>query len=438
MTETTASRFRDVYIVDVARTPFLKAKSKPGPFSASDLAVNAGRQLLERQPFSPTDLDEVVLGCVMPSPDEANIARLVALRLGCGKSVPAWTVQRNCASGMQALDSARKDIALGKCDLVLAGGTEAMSRAPLLYNEGMTNWFAGLASAKSFPAKLKEMLAFRPWFLSPVIALLRGLTDPFVNLSMGQTAENLAYRFNITRQQMDEFALTSHQRVQQAQESKHLNEVRTVFDTRGAYYSEDDGVRKDSSIEKLATLKPFFDKKFGSVTAGNSSQVSDGAAMLILASKEAIRKYRLPVLARIVDIEWAGVDPAEMGLGPVYAVNTLLKRQNLQMQDIDFWEINEAFAAQVLACLAAFKSDDYCKQNLGRDHALGAIDPSKLNVDGGAIALGHPVGASGARIALHLTEILKQRHAKLGVASICIGGGQGGAMLIENTTEVLA
>ena len=160
--------------------------------------------------------------------------------------------------------------------------------------------------------------------------------------------------------------------------------------------------------------------------------------MLILASKEAVRKYRLPVLARIVDIEWAGVDPAEMGLGPVYAVNTLLKRQNLQMQDIDFWEINEAFAVQVLACLAAFKSDDYCKQNLGRDHALGEIDPAKLNVDGGAIALGHPVGASGARIALHLTEILKQRNAKLGIASICIGGGQGGAMLIENTTEVLA
>lgn len=438
MTDNVTSSLRDVYIVDVARTPFLKAKSRPGTLSASDLAVNVGKQLLDRQPFTPDQLDEVILGCVMPSPDEANIARVVALRLGCGNAIPAWTVQRNCASGMQAIDSAVKDIRLGKANLVLAGGTEAMSRAPLLYNDNMTNWFAGMMSAKSFGAKLKEMTAFRPSFLKPVIALMRGLTDPIVNLTMGQTAENLAYRFNITREQMDEFAMRSHQRVMRAQADLHLKEVQTVFDTRGNYYSEDDGVRRDTSMEKLASLKPFFDKKFGSVTAGNSSQVSDGAALLILASKEAVRKYRLPVLARVVDTEWAGLDPAEMGLGPVYATNELLKRQNLSFNDIDYWEINEAFAAQVLGCLAAFESDEYCKQHLNRESALGKIAPDKLNVDGGAIALGHPVGASGARIAMHMTEILKRENAKLGIATICIGGGQGGAMLIENTAEVLA
>lgn len=436
MTATTTSFMRDVYIVDGARTPFLKAKGKPGPFSASDLAVKAGKELLGRQFFPPTAIDEVVVGCVMPSPEEANIGRLIALRLGCGQSIPAWTVQRNCASGMQALDSAAKDIALGRCDLVLAGGTESMSRAPLLYNEGMTNWLAGLASAKGFKAKFKEWLRFKPAYLKPVIALLKGLSDPYVNLSMGQTAENLAYRFHITREQMDKFSLESHQLAAAGQEHHHFGEVMSVFGNSGDFYIADDGIRNDSSMEKLAKLKPFFDKTFGSVTAGNSSQVSDGAALLLLASKEAVQKYQLPVLARIVDVEWAGLDPAEMGLGPVYATSKLLQRYNMQMNDIDYWEINEAFAAQVLGCLAAWESEEYCRQYLGLNHAMGTLDRSKLNVDGGAVALGHPVGASGARIVLHLAQVLKRENAKNGIATICIGGGQGGAMLIENVSEV--
>ncbi|TAK73209.1 MAG: acetyl-CoA C-acetyltransferase [Gammaproteobacteria bacterium] len=435
MIELISSR-REVYIVDGARTPFLKAKGQPGPFSASDLALQAGRELLSRQPFSPKELGEVVIGCVMPSADEANIGRVISLRLGCGKTIPAWTVQRNCASGMQALDSAIKDIGMGRHDLVLAGGTEAMSRAPLLFNEGMVKWMAALNSAKGWKGKLKAYTQFKPTYLRPVIALLKGLTDPLVNLNMGQTAENLAYRFNITREQMDQFAFESHQLAAAAQEQHHFSEVLPAFGTSGDLYTTDDGIRRDSSMEKLATLKPFFDKKFGSVTAGNSSQVSDGAALLILASKEAVKKYHLPVLARIVDVEWAGVDPAEMGLGPVYAVSKLLQRFNLQMNDIDYWEINEAFAAQVLACLAAWENEDYCRQNLGLSQALGRIDRSRLNVDGGAIALGHPVGASGARIALHLAEVLRRQQAKRGIATICIGGGQGGAMLIEQVSEV--
>lgn len=426
------SFMRDVYIVDGARTPFLKAKGKPGPFSASDLAVNAGKELLERQSFSPKDLDEVVVGCVMPSPDEANIGRIIALRLGCGNATPAWTVQRNCASGMQALDSAAKDIASGRHDLVLAGGTEAMSRAPLLFSDDYTNWISGVMGAKGWKAKLGAYSQFKPVYLKPVIALLRGLHDPIVNLSMGQTAENLAYRFNITREQMDLFSLESHKRAAAAQDENHFSEIEAAFGNRGDFYTADDGIRRDSSLEKLSTLKPFFDKKFGSVTAGNSSQVSDGAAMLLLASREAVEKYELPTLGRIVDVQWAGVDPAEMGLGPVYATHKLLQNQNLQMNEIDYWEINEAFAAQVLGCLAAWESDDYCKKNLGTPGALGTIDRSKLNVDGGAIALGHPVGASGARIVLHLLEVLKRQNASKGVATICIGGGQGGAMLIEN------
>jgi acetyl-CoA C-acetyltransferase len=430
------TNMRDVYIVDGARTPFLKAKGKPGPFSASDLGVKAARELLQRQSFAPTDLDEVIVGCVMPNVDEANIARLIALRVGCGNAMPAWTVQRNCASGMQALDSAYNDIASGRANLVLAGGTEAMSRAPLLYNDGMTNWMAGLMTAKNWKMKLTEYAKFRPSFLKPVIALLQGLRDPIVNLSMGQTAENLAYRFHISRHEMDEFSLQSHQRVLAAQEEKHLDEIETVYADNGSFFNLDEGVRSDTTMEKLASLKPFFDKKFGSVTAGNSSQVSDGAAMLLLASKDAVQKYRLPVLAKIVNTKWAGVDPAEMGLGPVYATHQLLKSQHLDMNNIDYWEINEAFAAQVLGCLAAWNSDEYCRKYLGIDRKMGAIDPARLNVDGGAIALGHPVGASGARIVLHLAQTLRRNNAKKGVATICIGGGQGGAMLIENVSEV--
>lgn len=434
--DTRSNMRREVYIVDGLRTPFLKARGKPGSYSASDLAVNAGRELLSRQPFSPSDLGEVVLGCMMPSPDEANIGRVVALRLGCGKAVPAWTVQRNCASGMQALDSAIKDIATGRHNLVLAGGTEAMSRSPLLFNNKMVNWLAGLSSAKTPMAKLKQMINFRPGFLAPVVALLRGLSDPMVNLSMGQTAENVAYRFNISREQMDAFAMASHQRVAHAEDQKYFSDVTPAFSYNGEFATSDDGVRRDTTMEKLAKLKPIFDKKFGTVTAGNSSQVTDGAALLLLASKEAVKKYNLPVLARIVDTEWAGLDPAEMGLGPVYASTALMRRYNLRMDDIDYWEINEAFAAQVLGCVAAWEDEKYCRDFLGLDHAFGKLDMNRLNVDGGAIALGHPVGASGARIVLRLVEILKRQNAQRGVATICIGGGQGGAMLIENVSEV--
>lgn len=435
MSESTTYQ-RDVYLIDGARTPFLKAKGKRGPFSASDLAVKAGRELLDRQPFLAKDLDEVVIGCMMPSPDEANIARLIALRLGCGKTVPAFTVQRNCASGMQALDSAAKDIASGRCNLVLAGGTEAMSRAPLIYNDKMSDWIASLSMARDWKTRLKDWTHFRPGYLKPVIALLRGLTDPVVNLSMGQTAEILAYRFNITREQMDAFAVESQERAAAAEGTPALAEIKTVYANSGDFYLQDDGVRPGTTVEKLATLKPIFDKKFGSVTAGNSSQVTDGAALLILASKEAVEKYNLPVLARICDTQWAGVEPAEMGLGPVYAANQILQRNKLDMNNIDYWELNEAFAAQVLACLAAWESDEYCRNNLGRDRALGRIDQSRLNVNGGAIAIGHPVGATGARIVLHLAEVLKRQNAKKGIATLCIGGGQGGAMLIENVSGV--
>lgn len=428
---------RDVYIVDGSRTPFLKAGNKPNPLPAADLAVAAAKPLLERQPFAATEIGEVIIGCVGPSPAEANIARIIALRIGCGDKVPAWTVQRNCASGLQAIDSAVKDIAAGRHDLVLAGGTEAMSRSGILWNEEMVTWLADLSAAKTFPAKLLATLQFRPRFLTPVIALLKALTDPVVNLSMGQTAEKLAYMFKISRKEMDEYAVQSHQRVMAGMKNgNYAAELAPLFDWLGKYYQADTGVREDSNVAKLGTLKPVFDKPFGLVTAGNSSQVSDGAALLLLASADAIKKYNLKPLAKIRDVAWAALDPAIMGLGPAHVIAQLLQKNKLQIDQIDFWEINEAFACQVIACVKALADVEYCKNNFGTTQPIGNLDYAKLNVDGGAVAIGHPVGASGARLPLHLAHTLQKNKAKLGIASLCIGGGQGGGILIENVAEI--
>src|SRR6266705_2037871 len=237
-----------------ARTPFLKARNRPGPFSASDLAVQAGRALLMRMPFAPDALDEVILGCASPSPDEVNIGRVVALRMGCGEKVPGWTVMRNCASGMQALDSAMTNIRVGRSNLVLAGGVDALSRAPLLYSEKMVLWFADLSAAKTLGQKAGAFLKLKPaQMLTPIIGIMKGLTDPMVGLLMGQTAENLAFRFGITRREMDEFSAESHRRVLAAQKAGHFDgEIVTLFDRDGKVYTTDDGVREDSTPENLA------------------------------------------------------------------------------------------------------------------------------------------------------------------------------------------
>lgn len=426
---------REVYVVDGNRTPFLKAKGV-GPFSASDLAVAAGQPLLNRHPFSANEIDEVIIGSAMPGPDEANIARVVALRLGCGHNVPAFTVMRNCASGMQALDNAAMQIASGRSDLVLAGGTDAMSHAPLLFNQKMADWLARWIAAKTAGQKATLVTKFKLSFLVPVIGLLRGLTDPIVGLNMGQTAEKLAFNFHISREQMDAFANESHHRLARAYEEGRMTEVSPIFDNKGKIYKQDDGFRSDSSAEKLSTLRPFFDKKYGMVTAGNSSQITDGACLLLLASADAIKKYSLPVLGKIVDSQWSALDPSEMGLGPVYAATPILKRHHLKVDDIDCWEINEAFAAQVLACIAAWDDEEFCRTHLGMKEAFGAPSLEKLNKEGGAIAVGHPIGASGARIVLHVLQNLQQTGGQKGMAAICIGGGQGGAMYLERGDDL--
>jgi len=388
---------RPVYIVDGARTPFLKAGSAPGPFSPVDLAVQCGRPLLARQPFAPTDIEEVILGCVNVPAAEVNPGRVAALRLGCGTETPGWTVQRNCASGQQSIDTAWRYVAAGHGDLILAGGAEALSHAPLLYSKTGAAWFARFMTAKSMGDKLAALAAFRPGVLKPEISILTGLTDPVMKINMGQTAEVLAHRFNISRAEMDAYAVRSHHRLAAAHAEGRLPELEAMVDRKGSVYDFDNGVRPDNSPEQLAKLKPAFERPFGKVTAGNSSQITDGASWTIVASEDAMKRHGLKPIARIIGA----------------------------------WELNEAFAAQVIACLKAWTDKDFCRDLLGLDKAFGEVDEETLNVDGGAIALGHPVGTSGNRITLHLIHVMRRLGARLGIASECIGGGMGGAMLLE-------
>ena len=423
---------RPVYIVDGARTPFLRARGKPGPFTPVDLAVQCGRPLLMRQPFAPDAFDMVVLGCVNVIADEMNPARVAALRLGMGASMPAWTVQINCGTGMLAIDDAFRAIEGGKADLVLAGGTEALSHAPLVLSREATEWFASFATAKGPLDSVSALTGLRARFAKPVIGLERGLTDPITDMNMGQTAELVGHLFSISRQQADAYALESHQRLARAQTEGFLEgEVMPAVDRDGTLHDKDDGVRPDSSMDKLAKLNPVFEKPYGKVTPGNSSQITDGASWVILASEEAVKKHKLKPLARLVDSEWSALDPAIMGLGPTLSSTALMKRHGLSREDIGLWELNEAFAAQVLGCLAAWEDDTYSREVLGLETAFGAIDRNKLNVDGGAISLGHPVGTSGNRIVLHLVNAMRRLGETRGIATECIGGGLGGAMLIE-------
>jgi acetyl-CoA C-acetyltransferase len=423
---------RAVYIVDGSRTPFLKARSGPGPFTPVDLAVQCGRPLLARQPFAPDAFDQVILGCVNVIADEMNPARVAALRLGMGEKMVAFTVQINCGSGMQSIDTAFRYIREGHGDLILAGGAEALSHAPLVWPQHGVRWFAGLAGAKGLLAKITAALRLKPSYLKPIIGLERGLTDPVTDLNMGQTAEVVGHLFGITRAQADAYAAESHRRLAHAQGQGWLRgEIETAFARDGQFYDHDDGVRPDSSVDKLAQLRPVFERPWGQVTAGNSSQITDGASWVILASEDAVAKHGLTPKAVILDSQWSALDPAIMGLGPVLSATALLKRNNLGLQDVETWELNEAFATQVLGCLAAWNDDKFCREVLGLDGAAGSIDPAKLNVDGGAISLGHPVGCSGNRVVLHLVNAMKRLGTRRGVATECIGGGLGGAMLIE-------
>lgn len=392
----------------------------------------AGQQLALRQGKAMDAVEEVILGCGAPTSEAPNTARVAALRMGLDDSIPAYSVQRNCGSGMQSLDNAFQQIASGRHDVILAGGTDALSHAPLELSEDTAAWLGRLRKARGAGERLSVAAEFRPAMAQPVVSLERGLTDDVVKLGMGETAEVLAHEWGIARKDADAYAAQSHHRLARARRKGWLDrEVQPVFSRDGVVYDHDDGVRPDTDVEQLSRLEPAFEKPHGQVTPGNSSQVTDGACWTLLASEDAVEWLGLEPLGFIDDVEWAALDPARMGLGPVLAATPILKRHKLSLDDVALWEINEAFAAQVLACLAAWEDEAFCRERLGLDGALGRIDNDRLNVDGGAVALGHPVGASGTRIVLHALNALNRTSAKRAIATECIGGGQGGAMLLS-------
>jgi len=426
----------DIVLAAGIRSPWVRAGGTFKKEDAGHLGAHVARELLARTAIDPAEFDEVIVGCVGPPHDQANVARVIALRAGVPRHVPARTVARNCASGIEAVTTAAEAIRAGVGDLYLSLGVEVMSRYPLIFGDKMTGVFAKLATARSVGKKLSAIASFRPSFLAPRIALMEGLTDPVTDLLMGQTAELLARDFGITRADCDAYAAESHRRAAKARDAGRFEREIVPTLALGARTGDhsvlhDDSIRDDQSVEKLGKLRPYFEKPDGVVTVGNACGITDGAGALVVTTAERAEGLGLKPLARIKAWAWAGCDPARMGLGPVHATAKVLEASGVALSDIGAIELNEAFAAQVIACKRAFEDSDFGTEYLGRTGAVGTLDLKKTNVNGGAIAVGHPVGATGIRLLLAAAHELEVGDHELTLATLCIGGGQGGAVLLE-------
>ncbi|HTV39509.1 MAG TPA: thiolase family protein [Candidatus Sulfotelmatobacter sp.] len=426
-------------IVDGVRTPFCKMGSDLAPLGADELGRVAVNALLTRTGLDPAIVDEVIFGCVAQPADAANVARVIALRAGIPESVPAITVHRNCASGCEAVTQAWEKIAAGRGSVFIVGGAESMSNIPLLFQQTTAEKFSRVARAKTFGQRMKAFAAFRPRDFQPRIGLQLGLTDPVCGLNMGETAEVLAREFSISREDQDQFALCSHQRAIAARQ-KLADEIYPVFSGmtplgKSAGHDlavvQDNGPREGQTLEALAKLKPVFDRKTGSVTAGNSSQITDGAVALLVMTEKRAEELGLKPLGVLTGYAYAGCDPSRMGLGPLFAMAKAEAKTNLKIADADIIEINEAFAAQTLAVMRGAVSEKFARDHLNREQPLGEIVLEKLNVNGGAIALGHPVGATGARLVLTSLKEIQRRNARRALVTVCVGGGQGAALWLE-------
>jgi acetyl-CoA C-acetyltransferase/acetyl-CoA acyltransferase len=425
---------KPVYIIDGKRSPHAKAGADLKDVDAPFLGAYLVSHMMDKTSIPYDCIDEVIFGNTGTPAKYPNISRVIALEAGLDKKTSAYSVHRNCASGMEAVSQAFLKIASGRSDLIVAGGVENMSQMPLIYSKEMTELFVNVMKSKTVADRLKAVGSFRPPFLSPIIAIEQGLTDPFCGLNMGQTAEVLAREFDITRAMQDEYANASHHKAVAAQtEGRFDDEVLPLLvgEKLNKLLSQDVGPRAKSTVEGLGKMKPYFEKRSGTVTVGNACPITDGGSALLFASEEAVKKYNLEPIARMVDYHFHGLEPERMGMGPLLSMHGALERTNLSVNDMDLVEINEAFAAQLLAVTMACREDKYA-QRFGLEKALGEIDDAKLNVNGGAIALGHPVGSTGSRLVVTLMHELKRRKADKGIASLCIGGGQGGAVIIEN------
>ncbi len=433
---------RDVVIVDGVRTPFVKSGAEFAKVRAHELGRVAMRELLERLeigdghgPKARVKVDEVCLGNVGSPEDAANVSRVVGMQAGLHKSIPGYSVHRNCASGLEAIQQAYIKIATGQAEVMMVGGTESMSGMPLIYRPEAVDFFAQMMRAKTAPQKIAMLLRMPLGkFLNPIVAIQEGLTDPFCGMNMGQTADLLAKEFRISREDQDRFAVESHRKAVQSQENGKLGEEIIPVGIPTSYKNivkQDIGPRKGQSLEQLAKLKPYFDRVNGTVTVGNACPITDGAVVLAMMSAEKAKAAGYNVLGRIRSIAFTGHEPERMGLGPAYATHVALQKAGLKLSDMDVLEINEAFAAQVIAVTKAMASREWCKEKLGLSEAVGEVNPAKLNPNGGAIALGHPVGSSGARIVLTALKELKRSGKQFALSTLCIGGGQGGACVVE-------
>jgi acetyl-CoA C-acetyltransferase/acetyl-CoA acyltransferase len=423
------------------RLPQARAGVRYAREDAGHLGAAAARELLARTAVDPALLDEVIVGCVGPPHDQANVARVIALRADVPRGVPAHTVARNCASGMQAVTEAVTAIEAGRGGLFLCLGVEVMSAYPLVFNRKAVDWFGRMMRARDLGAKLQVLASWRPSLMAPRVTLTEGLTDPTNGMIMGSTAEVLARDFRITREEADAYALRSHQRAKAARDSGRMAREIVPYLPLGAKEGEgaleaDDGIRDDQTMEALGKLKPYFEKPDGVVTVGNACGITDGATALLVCRASRARELGLAPLAAIRSFAWSGCDPARMGLGPVYASAKALREAGCALADVGAIELNEAFAAQVLACQKAFASAEFASRELGPltgGTPLGELDDARLNPNGGAIAIGHPVGATGARLLLTAAHELAAGDHELALATLCIGGGQGGAVVLERT-----
>lgn len=421
-----------IAIVEGVRTPFIKAWTLFEDMPAQKLGAIATRELLELTHLDPHLVDEVIFGAVAQPVEASNVARVISLYAGIPKEKRGYTVSRNCASGFESVTSAFEKIKIGFDQIVIAGGTESMSNIPLLFGKDITKILLRLNKANNIIEKIKLFSQIKFEHLKPVPGLALGLTDPVCGLNMGQTAEVLAKEFGISRKEQDEFALTSHKRAFSARNKLREEIVPVILPPKFDLVVEDDnGPRENQTIEALSKLRPYFDKYTGTVTVGNSCQVTDGACALLVMDEEKAKQMGYEPLGYIRAYSYAGVDPHRMGIGPAYAIPLALKSAGLNLKDIDLVEINEAFAVQVVACNRLLASKKFAEENFSLAEPIGEISMDKLNVNGGAIALGHPVGTTGTRLILTILKELKRRNAKFGLVSLCIGGGQGGAVILE-------
>ena len=419
-----------VAIVAGCRTPFCRAGSDLKSLTAVDLARHATVDLLHRAELDGKLVDEMYFGQVVASPLAPNLAREVSLLPQFPRTIPAVTVNRACASANTAVGQAHDQIALGHARVVIAGGAECLSDIPILHSRRFSDILVAASRAKSLAERLRLLAQVRPRDLIPVTP---AIAEPSTGETMGQSAEKMAKINGITREAQDRFALRSHQLAFAGmQDGRLLQEIAPVFSPTGTAVTADNGIRGDTTWEKMASLKPAFDKRYGTVTAANASPLTDGGSAVLLMSDEAARSLGYQPLAYIRSYAVAAVDPADQLLmGPAYAVPTALERAGIAWKDVGLVEMHEAFASQLLSNIQALESREWAQQHLGRSEPVGEVNWDTLNVMGGSIAIGHPFGATGGRLTITLANEMRRRDVPFGLISVCAQGGMGFAMVLE-------